>query len=69
MFENPRKNGGKKTLLRVTYAGLLLAAIGISYLFRHLLPGSWISWTVLGVCLVGLVITFAQIFYYASKST
>lgn len=69
MLEDFIKNREKKRLLSAAYVTLLLIAVGIPYLFRHQLPGAWTNWTILSLCLVSLVITFAQIIYYAVRRT
>ncbi|MBU7014345.1 MAG: hypothetical protein HXS52_10770 [Theionarchaea archaeon] len=63
MLENLSKNGGGKRVLRVTYVILLLAPVGIPYLFKEQLPGSWYNWTIFGMCLAILAFTFAQMAY------
>jgi len=68
MPEEERKSKVSYRNLRIVYASLLFIIFFVPYCLKDRLSGPWLVWSILAACILTLLITFAQIFYYAFKS-
>jgi len=60
-----RKAGNRHAyFVRAIYAVSLVALVGIPYMLKDQLSWPWIAYSILGVCILSLFITFGQIVYY-----
>ncbi|KYK38737.1 MAG: hypothetical protein HXS46_12195 [Theionarchaea archaeon] len=51
-------------LPQMVYALLLLIVVVVPYVLRDRLSWPWIAWTILGVCIVGVLATYARAIYH-----
>lgn len=68
MLEEERKGKeSHRNLLRIVYASLLFIIFLGPYCLKDRLSGPWFTWSILGACILTLLITFARCFYYVFK--
>ena len=69
MLEEERKGKERyKYILSIVYGGLLLIIFFVPYLLKDRFSSPWLFWSILGACILSLLITFARSFYYVFKS-
>jgi len=68
MPEEEREGKVSYRNLRIVYASLLFILFFVPYCLRNRFSGPWFIWSILGACILSLLITFARSFYYVLKS-
>jgi drug/metabolite transporter (DMT)-like permease len=56
-------------VVRAIYALSTVAIIVIPYMLKDQLSWPWIAWSILGLCVLSILVTFAKIVYYGFIDT
>lgn len=60
MLKEERKGKELDKYILIVYVGLLLIIFSASYLLRDWFSSPWYFWSILGACILSLLITFAK---------